>query len=495
MSSGGEHDTGPIQPISADEVDWTDETDVIVVGLGCAGACAAISAAESGLDVIALERMAAGGGTSAMSGGLIYLGGGTATQVAAGVTDDVESMQTFLAAVLGLPIDDPRLAAYCAGSVEHHDWLVDHGLEIVPEVWPEPGLEPPGEQGLVYSGGEDTLPFAAIAAPAPRAHIAKVPGAGGARLMEVLLAAVRRVADEPRPGEGTLRVRTSARADRLVVDGEGRVVGLVGRVDGEPVAIAARRGVVLAAGGFAFHDALVDQHVPQVNRVSFKLGTDADDGWALRVGTGVGGALVNMAQAEVALPITPPRRLVQGVVVDGQGRRFINEDAYYGHVGHRALFEHDGHAFLIVDEPRHVPVNFAGFRAAWVCETYEELEAELGLPTGSLTTTMTAYNAAAADGHDPEFHKAPEFVVPLTEGPFGAYDLRVEHAIYAAFPLGGLAIDVDGRVLDDAGSAVPGLFAVGRSASSMAREWYCSGISLGEGTFTGRRAGAALAAG
>ncbi len=494
MTSGGDTGTEPIEPIRADEVRWTDETDVVVVGLGCAGACATIAAAESGLDVVALERTGAGGGTSAMSGGLIYLGGGTATQRAAGVSDDVDSMRTFLAAVLGLPEDDPRLVAYCEGSVEHHDWLVDHGLEIVPEVWPEPGLEPPGEQGLVYSGGEDTLPFAAIARPAPRAHIAKVPGAGGARLMEVLLAAVDRIATSPRPGEGAVVVRTEARADRLVVDEAGRVVGLTARIDGEPVALRARRGVVLAAGGFAFHDALVEQHVPQVNRVSYKLGTDADDGWALRVGQGVGGAVDNMSQAEVALPITPPRRLVRGVVVDGRGRRFINEDAYYGHVGHRALFEHDGQAFLIVDEPRHVPVNFAGFRAAWVCETYEELEAELGLPQGSLVATMAAYSDAAADGHDPEFHKGPEFVVPLTEGPFGAYDLRVEHAIYAAFPLGGLAIDVDGRVLDGDGDPVPGLFAAGRSAASMAREWYCSGISLGEGTFTGRRAGAALAA-
>jgi len=476
---------GPIEPLASAGIEWTDETDVVVIGLGCAGTSAALGAIEAELDVVALERAGDGGGTSAMSGGLIYLGGGTHTQQAAGFEDDVESMLAFLAASLGTPVDDPRLVSYCEESVAHHDWLVAQGLEILPVFWPEPGLEPPGEEGLVYSGGEDTLPYAAVATPAPRAHIAKVPGAGGARLMEVLLAAVRRTAVD---------VRTDARAERLVVDdATGRVVGVVCRIDGSPAAIRARKGVVLAAGGFAFNEQMVEAHVPAANRVAYKLGTDGDDGWAIRSGMGVGGAVENMDQAEVALPITPPRRLVQGVVVDGRGQRIINEDAYYGHVGHRALFHADGDAYLIVDEPRHVPVNAAGFRVTWVCESYEELEAEIGLPTGSLTSTMAAYNAAAAEGHDPEFHKAPEFVVPLIEGPFGAYDLRVDHALYAGFPLGGLSIDVDGRVLGRSGVPVAGLFAVGRSASSIARTGYCSGISLGEGTLTGRRAGHAAA--
>jgi 3-oxo-5alpha-steroid 4-dehydrogenase len=469
--------------VAATEVTWTDETDVVVVGLGCAGASAALGAREAGLDVIALERAGAGGGTSAMSGGLIYLGGGTSTQLTAGFEDSPEDMAAFLAVVLGLPLDDPRLRSYCQDSVAHHDWLVAQGLEILPEFWSEPGLEPPGEQGLVYSGGEDTLPFAGVARPAPRAHIAKVPGAGGARLMEVLLAAVAR---------HDVDIRTDARVERLVVD-DGRVVGVTLRLGGADAAIRARRGVVLAAGGFAFNEAMVAEYVPQANRVAYKLGTDGDDGWAIRSGTGVGGTLDNMDQAEVALPITPPRRLVRGVIVDAKGQRFINEDAYYGHVGHRALFEADGQAYLIVDEPRHVPVNFAGFRATWVCESYEELETELGLPGGALVATMAAYNGAAARGEDPTFHKSPEFLVPLTEGPFGAYDLRVEHALYAGFPLGGLRIDIDGRVLDGADEPVPGLFAVGRSAASMARAWYCSGISLGEGTYVGRRAGLALA--
>ena len=484
-NAGIDDETAPLAPLEATEVEWTAHHDVVVIGLGCAGASAALGAHEAGLDVAVVERAGGGGGASAMSGGLIYLGGGTATQRAAGFDDTPEAMLTFLGAALGVDHDDSRLAAYCADSVAHHDWLVAIGVEFRGAFWPEPGLEPPGDEGLVYSGGEDTAPFKALAAPAPRGHKPRVRHAGGGRLMENLMAAV---------DQRQVPVHLSTRVERLVVDATGRVVGVTARCGSEHLAIRAERGVVLAAGGFVFNDPMVDRYVPQANRVSYKLGTDGDDGWAIRSGQGVGAALANMDQAEVALPITPPRRMVRGVIVDGAGRRFINEDAYYGRVGHRALFDADGVAYLIVDEPRY-EVNRVGLQATWVCSTYEELETEIGLPAGSLVATMAAYNAAAADGHDPELGKDPEWVVPLTEGPFGAFDLRVESTIYASFTLGGLVTDLDGRVLDANGGAVPGLFAAGRTTASLARTGYASGMSLGEGTYFGRRAGLAVAAG
>ena len=275
-----------------------------------------------------------------------------------------------------------------------------------------------------------------------------------------------------------------------MVDPTGAVVGLTARIDGEPLAVRASRGVVLASGGWAYNDALVERHVPQVNTVAWKLGTDADDGWGLRACQALGAAVESMGTAEVALPITPPRELVRGVLINGAGERFINEDTYFGHVGQRALMEQGGEVYLVVDEPRHV-VNRVGMRASWVCGDWDELGDELGLPTGSLRRTMDAYNESAARGEDPTFAKRTEWLVPLDEGPFGAYDLRVGSTIYAGFPLGGVLTDVDGRVLRDDGTAVPGLHAVGRVASSLAAQRYCSGISLGEGTFFGRRAAVA----
>jgi 3-oxo-5alpha-steroid 4-dehydrogenase len=85
-------------------------------------------------------------------------------------------------------------------------------------------------------------------------------------------------------------------------------------------------------------------------------------------------------------------------------------------------------------------------------------------------------------------------VTPLVTPPFGAFDCTTENSIYAAFTLGGLHTDVDGRVLDPDGDAIPGLFAAGRCTSGLSVGGYSSGLSLGDGTFFGRRAGAAAAA-
>jgi 3-oxo-5alpha-steroid 4-dehydrogenase len=185
--------------------------------------------------------------------------------------------------------------------------------------------------------------------------------------------------------------------------------------------------------------------------------------------------------------------VVRGVIVNGRGERFINEDTYFGHVGQAILSEQEGVAWLLTDEPRYV-VNRVGMRAEHVCETWEELADELGLPPQALASTMAAYDEAAARGEDPSFGKAPEWLVPLDQPPFGAIDLRVEKILYAGFPLGGVVTDADARVVRPDGTPVPGLFAAGRSAASLALARYCSGISLGEGTFFGRRAAEAMAA-
>jgi 3-oxo-5alpha-steroid 4-dehydrogenase len=108
------------------------------------------------------------------------------------------------------------------------------------------------------------------------------------------------------------------------------------------------------------------------------------------------------------------------------------------------------------------------------------------------------YNEAAARGEDPQFHKRPPFLQPIGVPPasgIGAIDLRVDHgAIYATFTLGGLATDPLGAARDNAGQTIPGLYAVGRTAASLAAGHYASGVSLGDGSFFGRRAGRHAAA-
>lgn len=477
-------ETEPIAPVTVDDLadGWSDEVDVVVVGLGAAGLAAAIEAAEQGATVVALDR-SGGGGTSANAGGILYLGGGTRTQVDAGLTDTPEEMRGFLAAALGRAEDDPRLRAYCDGSVAHHDWLVAHGVPFRPVFWDEPGMEPPGTEGLIYSGGEDASPYRQRHRPVARGHVPETPNAAGWFLVERLRAAL---------DAGSARVLTDHRAERLVVD-DGRVVGVTVRADGGTPALRARRGVVLASGGWVSNDALLAEHAPLLLQVSFRLGTDADDGWALRVTQGLGAAVEGMGAMEVAVPITPPRPVVRGVVVNGRGERFINEDTYFGHLGQAILGDQDGVAWLLFDEPRYV-VNRMGMRAENVCATWEELAEEIGVPADRLAATMAAYNDAASRGEDPQFAKAPAWLVPLDEPPFGAIDLRVASIIYAGFPLGGTVTDEHARVVRSDGSVLPGLCAAGRAASSLALARYCSGISLGEGTFFGRRAAATLLA-
>ena len=132
-------------------------------------------------------------------------------------------------------------------------------------------------------------------------------------------------------------------------------------------------------------------------------------------------------------------------------------------------------------------------KVAAVGESFEELEAELKLPPGSLDATMSVYNRHAEKGSDPVFFKNSDFVQPLNTPPFGAFDCTTEHALYAAFTLGGLLTDVDSHVLDPAGDAIPGLFAAGRATSGISVGGYSSGLSLGDGIFFGRRAARAVA--
>ena len=303
--------------------------------------------------------------------------------------------------------------------------------------------------------------------------------------MERLLAAV----DATAP-----KVRTDNRVDRLVVDGD-RVVGVVSREAGREHAVRARRGVVLTAGGFTFNRQMLRHHCQPATRCLVPVGTDNDDGSAIRMGMGVGAATRAMGVAECALPIMPPRTLARGVLIDGEGERFLNEDTYSGRIGQHALYEAEGQAFWLVDEALHEAIdgrNVVGMRVEWVAETVEELAGEIGVPAAALARTVERYNGFVADGVDADHGKAAEFLVSM-QPPLGAIDLRVDHAIYAPFTLGGLDTDIDGRVLHGDGAPIPGLFAAGRTTAGLAVGGYASGISLGDGTFFGRRAGRAAA--
>lgn len=433
-----------------------------------------------------LERTGAGGGASAMAGGEIYMGGGTAIQKACGFDDTPEAMYDFLMAATGPGPNQAKLEVYCDKSVEHFDWLVGCGVPFKASFYATPCWEPPTDDGLVYTGGENAWPFDQIAKPAPRGHVPQIQNkrllekSGGWKLMHHLL--------ETSTAAGT-QVMPDVRVTGLIVADEGVVVGVAARQFGQDVFVRAERGVVLASGGFAANPDMVARHAPALAG-HMPLGTDGDDGTALRLGHGVGAALAHLDAAEAALPSNPPL-VYPSILVDRFGQRFINEDTYCGRIGQMALFHHQAQCSLIVDEEIFEAIPEAdrwGARPAWVCETVAELEAEMAIPAGSLQATVDLYNRYAEVGEDLMFHKRPEFLRPL-RGPFGAIPLT--GLPYSVFTLGGLVTTVDGEVVGAGGDPIPGLYAAGRTTSGIPSWGYASGTSLGDGTFFGRRAGRA----
>ena len=199
----------------------TESYDVVVVGFGIAGGCAALEAARAGAKVLLLERAAVHGGTSSMSGGHFYLGGGTAVQKATGQEDDVEEMVKYLTAVSKEPEPD-KIRAYAEGSVEHFDWLEALGFEFERSYYPEKAVIQPGTQGLMYTGNEKVWPFSEQAVPAPRGHKVPVPGdTEGTRIVLDLL--------RDRLAEEDVEVRYETGVTNLVTSDDGEVVGVAWR--------------------------------------------------------------------------------------------------------------------------------------------------------------------------------------------------------------------------------------------------------------------------
>jgi succinate dehydrogenase/fumarate reductase flavoprotein subunit len=460
---------------------WSDEVDVVVVGFGIAGGCAALEAARAGARVVLLERAAEYGGTSAMAGGHFYLGGGTAVQQAVGVEDSAEEMFKYLRAVSTDP-DEAKIRAFCDDSVAHFDWIEALGMQFERSLYPHKAVIQPGTEGLMFTGNEKVWPFINEAKPAPRGHKVPKPGdTGGAKI--VLDALAERIA------ETSVDVRYETGAANLVVE-DGRVVGLGWRRYDERGFIRAK-AVVIAAGGYVGNDAMVAEFTPQLGSKLFPLASTYDDGLGIRLGASVGGELRMMDQAFISAPFYPPEQLVTGIVVNKDGKRFVAEDSYHSRTSGFVMDQPDRVAWLIVDSAHidHPELPLCPFVDGW--ETVEEMEQALGIPAGNLAETLAAYNKYARDKDDPDFHKHPDWLEPQDQGPWGAYDLSLGKAMYAGFTMGGLRVDLDGQVQRPDLSVIDGLYAAGACAVNIAQDGksYASGTQLAEGSYFGRRAG------
>ena len=425
------------------------------------------------------------GGTSALSGGEIYLGGGTPIQQAAGFEDTADDLYRYLVMAGGPNADAAKARLYADQSVEHYRWLTAQGVEYKVSYIAERCIEPSTDDCLIWSGSEEAWPFVDAARPAPRGHCPKFIGMGGGRyVMDVLAKRVE---------QANVQVRFDARALALVADASRRVHGLVLRIDGEPRFARARRGVILCTGGFVMNREMVKRHAAWMLRSQFPIGT-IDDGSGIRLGIGVGGAAINMNEGFTTVLWYPPGSLVKGIFVNGQGQRFINEDCYHGRVSHYAMQQTGDRIWLLQDHATYATGEMqalARIEIGAAGETWDEVERELGLPRGTLVETVNVYNRGAAQGEDPLFHKARKWLKPLDEPPFVALDCRIDHCFYSSFTLGGLDTLPTSEVLDEERNAIPGLYAAGRTACGLPRwgEGYSSGMSLADATFFGRQAG------
>jgi 3-oxo-5alpha-steroid 4-dehydrogenase len=209
--------------------------------------------------------------------------------------------------------------------------------------------------------------------------------------------------------------------------------------------------------------------------------------------TAVGASAIRMDSAFTAMPFHPPEKLIEGILVNASGARFINEDIYYGETGNEIVRRQNGRATLIVDAECDVESAYARPKALGEATTIEKLETAIGLPGGALTQTVELYNRYAKQGKDPLFHKQSQYLRPLDKPPFRALGVSTTDAYYPFFTLGGLHTNVAGEVLDGKGKAIPGLYAAGRTTSGVAALGYSSGISISDATLFGRFAGESAA--
>jgi 3-oxo-5alpha-steroid 4-dehydrogenase len=538
----------PLLVQGADSVAWAEHCDVLVAGFGAAGAAAAIAAREAGAEVKLFDRFE-GGGATGKSGGIVYAGGGTPHQVAAGYQDTPEAMFQYLRLEAGEAVSEPTLRKFCEDSRGLLAWLESIGASFDPgEPRPDTPKTSYPKDGifLYYSGNEGITGYAEVAKPAPRGHRVKAKGQSGRKLFEILRgrvealgilvqrhAAVRRlVVDsatgavlgaevwklEPGSAEAREQMRlqrraelwhnfATERADRL----RQRIVALE-LAHMKPVLVRARRGVMLTTGGFIFNREMLTRHAPKYLD-NLRLGTTGCEGSGIRLGQSVGGRAARLDKVSAWRFINPPSPWVQGLVVNARGERFCNEQSYGARLGVAMCEHHGGKAWLVLDSrQRRAAIRECFVGGLWAFQkipamvlmlgaprgkTPEELAGKMGFDPAAFRATVDAANAAAhGQGPDPQ-GKTGAGLQALEHPPYYAFDISAGSRTFPcpAITLGGLRVDeASGLVLDDKGRAIPGLYAAGRAAIGVASNGYVSGLSIADCLWSGRRAGAHAAA-
>ncbi|MBI9046784.1 MAG: FAD-dependent oxidoreductase [Anaerolineaceae bacterium] len=471
------------EPLTILPEKWDKEADVVIVGFGGAGSAAAIEAARAGANVLVLERMKVGGGSTSICGGLIYMGGGTPLQKACGFDDTRDDMYNYLMAAIGEGSDAEKVGLYCDQSLELYDWLTNLGLEFKQTHLPGKYAAPPTDDGLVYSGNEAIAEFKAVAQDVPRGHHAPAPGSSGAEIFKPLKAAVEMAGVE---------ISYETLAKRLIVDLDGRVVGLVVEVNGIEQVIKANRAVVLTAGTYHANLDMVKQYAPAWSLHESYVGTPGDDGSGIRMGQSAGGDLDHIGTCTGFGGVYMfSEEFIKGILVNGSGRRYVGEDGYGSRVGIR-IVERNPNSFIIVDSSvwEKVPDAVKSMLEQMTIpgNSVTELANSIGLPAPILESTINDYNTMVEAGEDIEFQKDHHYLVPLTEAPY--YAISWGSFMVARHSLGGLKTNIKSQVLNVEGQTIPGLYSAGANTAGIISRYYpASGTAVGQALIFGRIAG------
>ncbi|MER7922348.1 FAD-dependent oxidoreductase [Streptomyces sp. NPDC096057] len=456
--------TSDRQDIAYDQV-----ADVVIIGGGVAGLSAALTAAELGRSVVVLEKQPQPGGSSAMSGGFFAFCE-TDEQRAHGVSDSRELFLTDLREVGGHRNDEALLAAYLDRQEELYRWLKRLGVTF-------PALELSSGQSVPRSHHTPPRPLLAL-------------------LTERLLAT------------GHARILTEHRAVELE-RADGRVHGVLVESPAGPRRFGARGGVIVTSGGFSRSSELLGIFAP-AQTAALPYGGAGNTGDGLRMAWKLGAGFRDMGWISATYGSHPETGVERhellcayylgAIIVNTNGRRFVDESHSYKLLGDTCLRQPEGLGFQIFDsqvrersEPG-VPLSDIDFLEdkgrLFKGDTLAELAAEAGLDPAVLTATVEHYNAAVRGEVADEFgrdglcnHTGRRG--ELTKGPFYAYPAKaLMTSTYC-----GLTITANAEVTDVRGAVIEGLYAAGEVTGGFHGVAYMTGTSLGKGALFGRTAG------
>jgi len=547
------------------------DCDVLVAGSGAGGLAAAVTARKAGLDVLVAEKAPVFGGTTALSGGWLWIPNHP-MQAEIGVKDSVEDAATYLLHEAGEKFDPERVNAFLQAGPKMVEFFTrETAVKFDPsatfsDYHPDAPGGRPGGRSIVaraFDGRELGNRLAMLRRPLPELTVFGIMIGSGAELVHFMrwsksigsaLFVARRLLGHGAAtlfhGRGVRLTNGNALAGRLLksaldagvrleastavkslIREDGRVAGAVLESDGKEIRVAARKGVVLACGGFprdAERQKRLFRHAPH-----FSPAPPGNTGDGLRLAEVAGGTVdESLPNAAAWVPVSRvPRgggefglfphfidRAKPGVIaVTAKGARFVNEGNSYHDFVQALLGTGETHAWLVTDhrairayglgfvKPRPLPLG-PHLQSGYLKRggTVAELARAAGIDA-ALVDTVRAYNEAAEKGSDPVFRKGenaynrfygdPDIqpnpcVAPLATPPF--YAVRVEIGDLGTYA--GIATNGHAQVLDAHKRPIPGLYAAGNDALSlMGGNYPGPGITLGPAMTFGWIAGRHLA--